>query len=77
MSAVREKVWFCTQKGYKPWLKPRQADVRLNEQGGHALWYDEQALLKVRKCPILSLPMKVLLLGEARLIRLIKLINVE
>lgn len=48
VSTVREKVWYCTQKGYKPWLKPKQADVRLNEQGGHTLWYDEQALLKVR-----------------------------
>jgi hypothetical protein len=50
VSAVWEKVWYVTKKGYKPWLKPGKADVRTNEQGGHTIWYDEQQLLKVRGC---------------------------
>lgn len=38
VSPVPEKVWFCTQKGYKPWLDPKPQDVRTNEQGGHTIW---------------------------------------
>ena len=42
VSAVPERVWYCSQKGYKPWLDPQAADVR-----DHTIWYNEQDLLKV------------------------------
>jgi len=41
-----EKVWYCSKKGYKPWLSPTRSDVRTNDEGGHTIWYDEPALLK-------------------------------
>jgi hypothetical protein len=47
VSAVPERVWYCTKKGYKPWLKPSKGDVKLNDQKGHTIWYNEQQLLKV------------------------------
>jgi len=40
-----EKVWFCTKKGYKPWLNPTAQDVKLNKQGGHTTWLDESHAL--------------------------------
>ena len=40
------QVWYCSKKGYKPWLHPTKQDVKLNENGGHTVWYDEPALLK-------------------------------
>eukprot|EP01025_Chloroclados_australasicus_P054950 TRINITY_DN6577_c0_g1_i1.p1 TRINITY_DN6577_c0_g1~~TRINITY_DN6577_c0_g1_i1.p1 ORF type:complete len:753 (-),score=102.41 TRINITY_DN6577_c0_g1_i1:390-2648(-) len=46
VSDVPEKVWYCSVKGYKPWLDPKQQDVRTNEEGGHTTWYDEPQLLK-------------------------------
>jgi ATP-dependent RNA helicase DDX1 len=46
VAGVPEKVWYCTQKGLKPWLNPDKKNTRTNEQGGHAIWYDEPALLK-------------------------------
>ena len=36
-----EKVWFCTKKGYKPWLNPTKNDVKPNKQGGHTTRLDE------------------------------------
>ncbi len=45
VSTVREKVWYCQKKGYKPWLDPGKGDTLLNGEGGHAVWYDEPALL--------------------------------
>ena len=45
VSAVEEKVWFCTKKGYKPWLKPTKEDVRPMGEGGHTIWYHELQLL--------------------------------
>ena len=47
VSRVPEKVWYCRQKGYKPWLKPKERDTRIHEEGGHTIWYNEQELLKV------------------------------
>lgn len=46
VAAVPEKVWYCTQKGLKPWLNPTKANTALNEKGGHTVWYDEPALLR-------------------------------
>ena len=46
VSDVPEKVWFCTQKGLKPWLKPNAQNTKTTEQGGHTIWYEELALLK-------------------------------
>lgn len=46
VSSVQEKVWYCTQKGLKPWLQPDAKAVQTNEKGGHTTWYDEQELLK-------------------------------
>ncbi|GAB4816240.1 hypothetical protein N2152v2_003286 [Parachlorella kessleri] len=46
VATVKEKVWYSTQKGYKPWLDPNKQNTRTNEQGGHTIWYDEQELLK-------------------------------
>lgn len=34
-----EKVWYCSKKGYKPWLSPTRSDVRTNDEGGHTIWY--------------------------------------
>ena len=47
VSAVEEKVWYCTKKGYKPWLKPSKQDVRTHEEGGHTIWQNELQMLKV------------------------------
>ena len=47
VSAMEEKVWYCTQKGYKPWFKPDASNTRTHEEGGHCIWYNEPALLKV------------------------------
>ena len=47
MATVPEKVWYCSQKGYKPWLKPKSQVLCTNEQGGHTIWYNEPELLKV------------------------------
>jgi ATP-dependent RNA helicase DDX1 len=46
VAGVHEKVWYCTQKGLKPWLNPDKKNTRTNDQGGHTIWYDEPALLK-------------------------------
>ncbi|BDA42848.1 ATP-dependent RNA helicase DDX1 [Coccomyxa sp. Obi] len=46
VSTVREKVWYCSKKGYRPWERPTQKDVETNEQGGHTIWYDEPQLLE-------------------------------
>jgi len=46
VSAVEEKVWYCTKKGYKPWFDPKPADAKTHEQGGHTIWYNEPELLK-------------------------------
>ena len=46
VATVPEKVWYCTQKGLKPWLAPDKKNTRSNEQGGHTLWMEEEALLK-------------------------------
>ena len=35
-----EKVWFCTKKGYKPWLNPTKNDVK-----SHTTWLDESHAL--------------------------------
>ena len=45
VATEKEKVWFCSKKGYKPWLQPSKQDVKLNDQGGHTIWYDEPDLL--------------------------------
>ena len=49
VSKVPEKVWYCKQKGYKPWLDPKRKDIGTHEEGGHTIWYDEQHLLKVSR----------------------------
>ena len=41
------QVWYCAQRGLKPWLQPDAENTLTNEQGGHTIWQDEQALLKV------------------------------
>uniref|UniRef100_A0A7S2YVG3 Helicase C-terminal domain-containing protein n=1 Tax=Chloropicon laureae TaxID=464258 RepID=A0A7S2YVG3_9CHLO len=46
VSAVPERVWYCTKKGYKPWFEPNKKNTKLITEGGHTKWYDEQALLK-------------------------------
>jgi ATP-dependent RNA helicase DDX1 len=49
VSAVPEKVWYVTKKGYKPWALPngivKPADTRTTEHGGHTVWLDEGAAL--------------------------------
>ena len=55
VSRVPEKVWYCKQKGYKPWLKPKERDTRTHEEGGHTIWYHEQQLLKVSPAPSMEL----------------------
>ena len=47
VSQVEEKVWYCTKKGYKPWLKPTAQDVKSHGEEGHTIWYNEPQLLKV------------------------------
>jgi len=51
VSKVAEKVWYCRQQGYKPWLKPSFQDTRTHDQGGHTIWYNEQELLQVCCAP--------------------------
>ena len=51
VSKVEEKVWYCTKKGYKPWLKPSPQDVKTHEEGGHTIWYNEPQLLEVKCSP--------------------------
>eukprot|EP01026_Neomeris_dumetosa_P024663 TRINITY_DN2045_c0_g1_i7.p1 TRINITY_DN2045_c0_g1~~TRINITY_DN2045_c0_g1_i7.p1 ORF type:complete len:708 (-),score=131.19 TRINITY_DN2045_c0_g1_i7:97-2220(-) len=46
VASVPEKVWYCSVKGYKPWLEPKQQDCRTNDEGGHTTWYNEPQLLK-------------------------------
>eukprot|EP00798_Chlamydomonas_sp_ICE-L_P008157 gene8157-1411_t len=46
VSAVPEKVWFCKQKGYKPWLNPKPEDIKLVKAGGHTIMMKEMDLLK-------------------------------
>lgn len=41
LSRVDERVWFCRKKGYKPWLKPTDDDVK-----EHTVWRSEAACLK-------------------------------
>jgi hypothetical protein len=41
-------VWYCSIKGYKPWLQPDSQNTRTNDQGGQTIWYDERQLLQVR-----------------------------
>ena len=48
VAAVPEKVWFCTQKGYAPWERPKRQDVGTQEEGGHTIWYNEPELMQVR-----------------------------
>jgi len=38
VGTVPEKVWFCTTKGYKPWLEPDATNTKTQEQGGQAIW---------------------------------------
>jgi ATP-dependent RNA helicase DDX1 len=38
VSEVPEKVWFCTVKGYKPWLAPDSSNTRTTDKGGHTIW---------------------------------------
>ena len=61
VSTVREKVWYCSKKGYRPWERPTQKDVKTNDQGGHTIWYDEPQLLEVRSCPLLPSKLKTLI----------------
>ncbi len=46
VAAVPERVWYCTKKGYKPWLEPNKNNTKLIAEGGHTKWYEEQSLLK-------------------------------
>lgn len=48
VSAVPEKVWFCTKKGYAPWERPKRQDMGTHEEGGHTIWYNEPELMQVR-----------------------------
>lgn len=47
---VREKVWFVSKKGYKPWEVKRGPalanDRRLASEGGHTVWIDESESLR-------------------------------
>ena len=45
---VREKAWFVSRKGYKPWeaRPPRAADRRPASEGGHTVWLDESESLR-------------------------------
>jgi hypothetical protein len=42
ISPVEEKVWYCTVKGYKPWLEPNADNTRTQDRGGHTIWYGHQ-----------------------------------
>ncbi|KAK9791611.1 hypothetical protein WJX73_009998 [Symbiochloris irregularis] len=46
VSTVPEKVWYCTVKGYTPWVNPKPGDKRTREEGGHTIWYEEPQLIK-------------------------------
>eukprot|EP00803_Ostreobium_quekettii_P004828 evm.model.scf_578.6 EVM.evm.TU.scf_578.6 scf_578:62481-70261(+) len=46
VSTVPEKVWYCSVKGYRPWLEPDAENTRTNKEGGHTVWYDESQYLK-------------------------------
>lgn len=46
VATVPEKVWFCTIKGYKPWLEPDAKNTKTKEHGGQTIWYNEAQLLK-------------------------------
>lgn len=61
-------MWYCTQKGYKPWLEPNKQNTRTNEQGGHTTWYDEQELLKVRAGVQVLAPLAISYLSFALLV---------
>lgn len=45
---MKEKVWYCSKKGYRPWERPSKKDVKDQKEGGHTIWYDEPQLLEVR-----------------------------
>ena len=49
VATVPEKVWYCSVKGYTPWDRPKAADVRTRDEGGHTIWYEEPQLIKVRE----------------------------
>lgn len=38
VATVPEKVWFCSIKGYKPWLEPDAKNTKSQEEGGHTIW---------------------------------------
>jgi ATP-dependent RNA helicase DDX1 len=40
VSKVPEKVWFCRQRGHKPWVRPTLEDTER-----HAVWLDEKNIL--------------------------------
>jgi len=46
VSKVPEKVWYCTVKGYKPWLQPDTKNTKTHEEGGQTIWYNEMELLQ-------------------------------
>ena len=46
VSKASERVWYCTKKGYKPWLEPNKSNTKLIGEGGHTKWYSEQEILK-------------------------------
>lgn len=43
VSTVPEKVWFCTVKGYKPWLEPDARNTLTKDHGGHTIWWVGEA----------------------------------
>lgn len=55
VATVKEKVWYCSKKGYRPWEHPSPQDVKSRDQGGHTIWYDEPQLLEVRFLSVASL----------------------
>ena len=46
VSKVPERVWYCTKKGYRPWLEPSEKNTRLIQEGGHTKWFDEPQIVK-------------------------------
>lgn len=46
VSTVPEKVWFCTMKGLKPWLKPDKKNTKTTDKGGHTVWQEERKMLQ-------------------------------
>lgn len=47
VSTVPEKVWYCTVKGLKPWLKPDRKNTKTTaEKGGHTVWQEEWKMLQ-------------------------------